>query len=255
MDELFARSAAPRRSRELAARCSTACSTCCRAATRRTNSPSCGRGVTWDRVNGTSDHARGRQARGHRERRHDSRSRPVRRVPRRRADGHGARRRARRGDGLRGACRRNVPARRIDAGASSRSRTIACSSRPLRASPARCRSGRATGRAGRSSWAWRSASWCASCAALPRRPPSSGCRHDTGSTPSPPRTCCSISTTRQPRPAPCPTIARSLDRALPRRARRLAHLRAVAARQPRARAVGDGGRPRASARRRASMSR
>ena len=40
--------------------------------------------VTWDRVNGTVDSAAGRQARRHRQRRHHSRSRPLRRVPRRR---------------------------------------------------------------------------------------------------------------------------------------------------------------------------
>ena len=49
-------------------------------------------------------------ARGH-ERRHDSRPRALRRVPRRRRR---PRRRARRGDGLRGARRPDVPARRVD---------------------------------------------------------------------------------------------------------------------------------------------
>ena len=56
----------------------------------------------------------GRQADGHRQRRHDSRSRPLRRVPARRRARSRARRRAGRRDGVRGARRRDVPARRVD---------------------------------------------------------------------------------------------------------------------------------------------
>ena len=91
-------------------------------------------------------------ARGH-QRRHDPRPRPVRRHAARRPP----RRRARRGDGLRGArpARRSCSARRR--GASRRSAATASSSRPRRACPARCRSGRATASAGRRSSARRSA--------------------------------------------------------------------------------------------------
>ena len=60
------------------------------------------------------DGAAGRQARGDRQCRHHSRSRLVRRVPVGRREGQGARRRARRGNGVRGARRRNVSARRLD---------------------------------------------------------------------------------------------------------------------------------------------
>ena len=69
--------------------------------------------VTWDRVQNTRRRARGREARGDRQRRHDSRPRPLRRVPRRRRSAD-ARRRARRGDGLRDRGRRDVHARRLD---------------------------------------------------------------------------------------------------------------------------------------------
>ena len=67
------------------------------------------------------------------------------------ADGeHGtARRRARRGDGLRAARGRGVPARRVVVARRAHHRTSASSCRPPRASRARCRSGTATGRAGR----------------------------------------------------------------------------------------------------------
>ena len=57
--------------------------------------------------------ARRREARGRHQRRHDSRPRPLRRVPDRRARPARARRRARRGDGLREPRRRDLPARRL----------------------------------------------------------------------------------------------------------------------------------------------
>ena len=67
--------------------------------------------VVWDRTGGVVRGRAGRAAaRGH-ERGHDSRPRPLRRVPRR---GWRPRRRARRGDGLRGARGADVPARRVD---------------------------------------------------------------------------------------------------------------------------------------------
>ena len=45
--------------------------------------------LTWDRIQGTSDHARGFEACGHRERGHDPRSRALRRVSGRCRDRHG----------------------------------------------------------------------------------------------------------------------------------------------------------------------
>ena len=92
-------------------------------------------------------------ARGH-ERRHDPRPRPVRRLPRRRRR---PRRRARRGDGLRGARRPDVPARRLDLadrGDHARPRARLAGAGRCRA---RCRSGRARASAGRTSSARRSA--------------------------------------------------------------------------------------------------
>ena len=95
---------------------------------------------------------------GRRERRHDPRPRPVRRVPGRRL---GPRRRAGRGDGLRGARRPGVRARRVVvAHRADHPRPRARLPR-ARARPARSRSGRARRRAARSSSAGRSACSCA----------------------------------------------------------------------------------------------
>ena len=126
------------------------------------------------------DGAAGRQARGDRQRRHDSRSRactacscpaPTRT---RRASASSTKR----------WCSRRAPARRSCSaprpGASIRSRTIACWSRPRPASRARCRSGRAKAPAGPSSSAWRSASWSASCAKPIRRRRSPRSQRDHG---------------------------------------------------------------------------
>ena len=111
--------------------------------------------------------ARGRQARRHRQRRHDPRSRALRRVPRRRAE----RRRRASASSTRRWCSRAASARRSCSaprpGASRTSPTIASSSRPRRASRARCRSGRARPRRGRSSSAARSARWCATLRSQP----------------------------------------------------------------------------------------
>ena len=94
----------------LAARSRTS-STCSPAGTRPRSSPSCGRASCWDRVAGVVRGATGRApARGH-ERRDDPRPGALRRLPRR---GRRAGRRARRGDGLRGARGPDVPARRDD---------------------------------------------------------------------------------------------------------------------------------------------
>ncbi len=93
---------------------------------------------------GHDPRAQGRPRARHHQRGHDPRPRPVLRQPPRRPP----RRRARRGDGLRGAARPGLPARRARAGGSRRSRATASSSRPRRASPAPSRSGRATASAG-----------------------------------------------------------------------------------------------------------
>ena len=91
VDELFAVDPrAPRRSPSWAAPRSTACSTCCRDATRRTSSPSCARASPGTGSRGTIVGARGRQARRDRQRRHDPRPRALRRFPGRRR--HRARR-------------------------------------------------------------------------------------------------------------------------------------------------------------------
>ena len=70
--------------------------------------------LTWDRVTDTLTAPRRRAAAGRHQRRHHPRPRPVRRLPRRRR-GHRrtAGRRARRGDGLRVARRRRLPARLV----------------------------------------------------------------------------------------------------------------------------------------------
>ena len=133
------------RSRTSRARSSRTSSTCSPAAIRPTSSPSCGRGSSGIASAGVVRGRTGaRQARRH-ERRDDPGPRPLRRVPRRRRRARG---RARRGDGLRGARGPDVPARRLDAGGSRRSRATACSSPRLRACPASRRSGRARASAG-----------------------------------------------------------------------------------------------------------
>ena len=67
--------------------------------------------IVWDRTGGHDPRARRRPPARRHERGHDPRPRPLRRVPRRRRR---AGRRARRGDGLRGARGPDVPARRVD---------------------------------------------------------------------------------------------------------------------------------------------
>ncbi len=97
--------------------------------------------------------ARGRRPAGDHERRDDPRPRALRRRP----AGRPARRRARRGDGLRGAARPDVPARRVDVadrGDHPRPRDRHARARRARAPS---RSGRATASAARRSWGSRSA--------------------------------------------------------------------------------------------------
>ena len=74
-------------------------STCFPAATPPRSSPSCVRGITWDRVNGVVKGRSGAAAACGHERRNDSRPGALRRVSRRRRRPGG---RARRGDGVRG---------------------------------------------------------------------------------------------------------------------------------------------------------
>ncbi len=158
-------------------------------------------------------------------RRHDPRPRPLRRLPGRLGR---ARRRARRGDGLRGPPGRGVPARRdVVADRADHPRPGARLARarraradavlegrrrrpPVRARPGRRRGGphapvRRPRRAGREQ-----------PLDLPRRPGGRDRRH--------------------------PVRPHDRGRALPRRDRRLAGVRALAVRRPRPRAVGAGGR-------------
>ena len=188
-----------------------------------------------------SDRARGRAARGGDQRRHHPGPRPLRRVPRRRARPRRPRRRAGRGDGVREPRRRDVPPRRLvvaDRGDHPRSGARVAGARParedavleggFRGTPAgarpphrRARARAAADAAGRRDPAPDVAARSRRAGgreppALPGRP---GGRDGIGA--------------RRPD---------DRDRAHARRARRLAHLRALAARRPHPRAVGHGGR-------------
>ena len=186
------------------------------------------------------DGAAGRQARRDRQRRHHSRSRLVRRVPDRRRQGQGARRRARRGNGVRGARRRNVPARRLDvAHRSDHARSRAGLARARRAGQDAVLEGRRPGPARRARHGDRQAG--------PRSAQgrtAGGARHAAAR--SRPRRA----RRRQPAQLSRRTIRRRRRRArrshdrhrtLARRSRRLARRGADAARQPHPCAVGDGG--------------
>ena len=157
-DELFAtiRRAAP--FAELSRTVSTkACSTCCRDATPRTSSPSCG-----PASRGTGSPARSADARARSAWPSSTAARfPIAAstasswsapAPAPRASASWTRKWSSRA----GRARPSSSAR--PRGGSRRSRTTACSCRRRRASPARCRSGRATAPAGRSSSASRSES-------------------------------------------------------------------------------------------------
>ena len=86
-------SAAPRPSPSCRARSSRACSTCSRAATRRTSSRSCGRASPGTGSRGTVRAREGAPRLAVANARHDPRPRPLRRVPgRRRVEGAGGRR-------------------------------------------------------------------------------------------------------------------------------------------------------------------
>ena len=200
---------------------------------------------------GTLDRARGREARRDRQRRHDSRSRPLRRVPR----SARAARAARVGEldeemVFETPRRRDVRARRLDAGASRRSRTTACSSRRRPGEPGKMPfwKGDARGPAARARAA-RSAGSMRDAAARCRRPrPIERLDARSRSRPhAPPRTCCSTSRDQAAAAGVVPDDRTIVVERVPRRARRLARLRALAVRRPHPRAVGDGRRRRASA--------
>ena len=158
-------------------------------------------------------------------------------------------RRARRGDGVRVAHRRRVPARGARRGASRRSRTTACWSRPRRASPARCRSGTATGPAVPSSSAARSAGSAASLSpnrsrdALERLT-----QRAWRSTRRAAKNLLGYLREQAQATGELPSDRGDRDRALRRRGRRLSGVRALAVRSARARALGDGHARRAIAR-------
>ena len=125
--------------------------------------------LVWDRVTGELHRPAGRAAARGDQRRHDPRPRPVRRLPRRRRGrARPPGRRAGRGDGLRVAGRRRVPARLVVLADRGHHPRPGAGHAGARASSGRCRSGRATRRAGRSSWAGR---WARSCARCRRRRP------------------------------------------------------------------------------------
>ena len=198
--------------------------------------------VTWDRVAGTISGARRRQARGDRQRRHDSRSRPVRRVPGRRRARRGARRRARRRDGVREPRRRDLRARRLvvaHRGDHARPRAGVAGAR--RAGQDAVLERRSRRPAARARARDRHADARPAAAAAGRRDRSADARARSrrARRREPARSTCAIS---WPPPRAVPDAAHDRHRARARRARRLARLRALAARRPHPRAVGDGGR-------------
>ena len=109
--------------------------------------------IVWDRTERHDPRPPGRPPARGRQRRHDPRPRPLRRPPARRPP----RRRARRGDGLRGAPRPDLPARRHHLADRGDHPRPGDRHPGARASRARSPSGAATASAARPSWARRSA--------------------------------------------------------------------------------------------------
>ena len=202
--------------------------------------------LVWDRVTGELDRpARRAAARGH-QRRHDPRPRPVRRVPRRRRRPGSPGRRARRGDGLRVAGRRRVPARLVVLAHRGHHPRPGAGHARARARSAGCRSGRATPPAGRSSSAGRSGAFLREVAtqrAGGRPGAGPGRRAGRVGHGQPARLPGRAARGHRP-PARRP---HGPGRAVPRRARRLAAGRALAVRRAGQCAVGAGDR-RAAAR-------
>ena len=197
--------------------------------------------------------ATGRQAGGDRQRRHDSRPRALRRVPARRRTRPRARRRARRRDGVRGARRRDVSARRVHLAhradhARSRDRVAGAGPAGQDAVLER-RGGRPADRAGlrhRQARA-RAAQGRARGGAQRRLEQQHGLDALAAAN------LLQYLDDQERAVQAVPDDRTLRDRAHERRARRLARARAVVARQPRARAVGDGrhgAHPRGAGRRR-----
>ena len=221
------------------ASCSRTCSTCSTGATPRKEFGELRARIVWDRVAGTIRARKGVAPARDRQRRHDPRPRAVRGHAARRA----ARGRARRGDGLRGAARPGVPARRLhlaDRGDRPRPRDRHARARRARA---RCRSGRAT-RSGRPKELGRG----------DRRVLALGRRAGRGDAPARlrPRRARGAQPARLPARAAggharAAERAHDRARALPRRDRRLAAVRALALRRARPRRLGRSRCRRASA--------
>ncbi len=179
-------SAAPTRSPTSPARSSRTCSTCSPGRYPSDEFAELRPRIVWDRTAGVIRGPNGRApARGH-ERGHDPRPRPLRRLPGRRRR---PRRRARRGDGLRGARGPDVHARRLDLadrGDHPRPRARLAGAGRARA---RCRSGRARASGGRTSSASKIGEASRELVALSDERPPSGCATTTTSTSSPRGTC------------------------------------------------------------------
>ena len=141
-------------------------------------------------------------ARGH-ERGHDPGPRPVRRLPRRRRRPG---RRARRGDGLRGPRRPDVPARRVDLADRGDHPRPGARARRRRACRARCRSGRAKESAGPYELGQKiGAASRELVGAVRRNRPASGCAASTTSTSARRATCSPSCASSKTRPARVPT--------------------------------------------------
>ena len=157
--------------------------------------------IVWDRTSGHDARPQRRPPAGRHQRRHDPRPRPLRRPPARRPPG----RRARRGDGLRGAPRPDLPARRDDLADRGDHPRPGDRHPGARRCPARSPSGRATGSAAPPSSGGRSAPSPArrSRASPPSWPPS------TTSTAAPPRTSSPTCASSRRRPGSSPPTRRS----------------------------------------------
>ena len=226
--------------RPLAARSSRTCSTCSPGRYPSDEFAELRPRIVWDRTRRHDPRARRRApARGH-ERRHDPRPRPLRRLPRRRRRPG---RRARRGDGLRGAGGPDVPARRLDLadrGDHARPRARLAGAR---ACPGAVPFWKGEG-VGRPYELGREDRRRLARALGARRRDGArrGSATSTSSTSARRATCSRSCATRRDATGAVPVRPHDRRRALPRRDRRLARLHPHPVRRPRARAVGDGDR-------------
>ena len=169
--------------------------------------------------------------------------------------GRRPRRRARRGDGLRGARGADVPARRVDL--ADRGDHARPRARHARAGRARAQSRSGTARASAGPYELGAAigapraSWSPCSDEKAARAPAAA---TTTSTSAPPRNLMTFLREQVAATGVVPDRPHDRRRALPRRDRRLARLHPDAVRRPRARAVGDGAR-RAAARQRSAWRR